>query len=91
MAIVAIFEVPGMTTDQYDQVIQALADAGQEHPEGRIQHMGATMDGGMVAIDTWESEEHLGQFAETLMPILIQAGAQPPQSRVYPVRAILTD
>jgi hypothetical protein len=91
MAIVAIFEMSGMTADQYEQIIQSLADAGQEHPDGRIQHLGATMDEGMIVADVWESEEHLGRFAEELMPLIQQSGVELPQPRVYPVHTILTD
>ena len=70
MAILAIFDVPGMTSAQYDQIITDL-----EEPDGRISHVSAPKEGGWIVIDVWESEEHLTKFSERLIPVIQAAGA----------------
>lgn len=57
MAIVAVFDIPEMTSEQYDQGLKALADAGFEHPDGRLHHVAAPKDGGWFVVDVWESGE----------------------------------
>ena len=85
MAIVAIFEIPDFTHDRYAQVLSGLEAAGLGAPEGRISHTAASMDGGLMIIDTWESEALLGTFAETLVPLIIGAGATPAEPRILPL------
>ena len=89
-AIIAIFDVPGMTANQYDQVMQNLENAGAGAPKGRLNHMAAAKDGGWLVVDVWESGELLEQFAQTLVPILQQAGVTPPQPQVYPVHNMIS-
>lgn len=87
--IVAVFEIPGMTSEQYDQVIKGLEAAGEGSPEGRLYHVAASKSGGWFVADVWRSPELLDQFAQTLMPILQQAGVTPPQPQIYPVHNII--
>ena len=89
MAIAAVFEVPGMTAQQYDRVIKDLEGAGQGSPEGRLYHVACSMENGWYVVDLWESPELLDRFANTLMPILQKAGVTPPQPRVFPVHNII--
>ena len=89
MAIVAVFNVPGMTLDQYDQVIKGLDDAGYATPDGRIFHVMSIVEGGLQAVDVWESEEKLMAFGETMMPIIAATGATPPQPTITQVHNIL--
>ena len=79
MAIVASFNIPGITADQYDRVAQALEAKGAEAPEGRIFHVAAPTDTGWLVVDVWESEEHFGRFGEMLIPVLMAAGVTPAQ------------
>lgn len=89
MAITAVFRVPGMTAAQYDQTVRELEAKGAGKPDGRMYHVaGPTAEGWMV-VDVWESEEKLGRFGETLMPVLIANGITPPQPTIYPVHNIL--
>ncbi len=80
MAILAIFDVPGMTSAQYDQIITDL-----EEPDGRISHVSAPKEGGWIVIDVWESEEHLTKFSERLIPVIQAAGATPTEPQIYQV------
>ena len=85
MAVSAVFEVPGMTADDFDKVWGALEEAGQAEPDGRIFHVASPMEGGWLVVDVWESEEKLGAFAGILMPIVAGLGITPPKPRIAPV------
>ena len=86
MAISAVFEVPGMTADDFDKVLVGLEGAGQVEPDGRIFHVASPTDGGWLVVDVWESEQKLGSFAGILMPIIAGLGITPPNPRVAPVQ-----
>ena len=85
MAIAAIFEVAGMTAEQYDQTVADLEAKGAGAPDGRLSHVACPTDSGWFVMDVWESEEKMGQFAEVLMPILGAAGITPPEPRILQV------
>lgn len=85
MAIVAVFEAPGMTADDFDQIMVELEKVGQVEPDGRLFHVSAPADGGWLVVDVWESEEKLGAFAGVLMPIIAGLGVTPPNPRISPV------
>jgi hypothetical protein len=87
--VVAVFDVPGMTSAQYDRVIKDLETAGVGSPKGRLYHVASSKEGGWFVVDVWESAELLNQFAQTLMPILQKAGVTPPQPQVYSVHKII--
>jgi hypothetical protein len=85
MAISAVFEVPGMTAEDFDKILAGLEEAGQVTPDGRIFHVASPAEGGWLVVDVWESEQKLGAFAATLMPIIAGLGITPPDPRVAPV------
>ena len=88
-AIVAVFDVPGMTSEQYEQVNKVLEEAGKDSPEGRLHHVASSKPDGWFVVDVWESAELLDRFAQTLMPILQNAGVTLPQPQIYPVHNII--
>lgn len=83
--VIAQFNVPGMTAQQYDNVMADLQNAGQGNPASRLSHVASKLPNGWLVIDIWESGESLNEFAQTLMPILIKNGVTPPQPSVLPV------
>jgi len=85
MAMSAVFEVPGMTAEDYDKILAGLEEAGQVEPDGRMFHVASPTAGGWLVVDVWESEEKLGAFAGILMPIIAGLGITPPNPRVAPV------
>ena len=89
MAIMAVFEAPGMTAEQYDRVMKDLEAAGEGNPAERLYHLAASKPDGWLVVDVWESPEVLERFANTLMPILQQAGVSPPQPQIYPVHNMI--
>ena len=84
MKIIAVFNNPGMTSDQYDQCIKELEDAGLGSPDGRISHLAGVKEGGWFVTDVWESEEKFAKFGESLMPILESIGATVAEPEIIP-------
>jgi len=84
MKILAVFNTPGMTSDQYDQCIDELAKAGLGSPDGRISHVAGAKEDGWFVADVWESEEKFGKFGESLMPILDSIGVKVAPPEVFP-------
>jgi hypothetical protein len=85
MSFFAMFDIPGMTSKQYDAVIVDLTKAGEAAPAGRLHHQcGPTANGWMV-IDTWASQAQLERFARTLIPTLQKNGVAPPEPKIVPL------
>ena len=68
--VMILFNFPGMTSKQYDQVWADLRAVGHSNPNGLLYHVGAPSADGWMVVDEWESEEHFRNFGATLMPIL---------------------
>jgi hypothetical protein len=84
MAIGLLFEIPDMTRERYDGVIEAsgLAD---RLPPGQIFHAAGPMEGGWRVFDLWESRDHFDRFAQdTLAPLM---GGQAPEPQEIEVHA----
>jgi hypothetical protein len=89
MAIVAYFELPGMSQTQYEQTLKGLEDKGLGAPDGRLHHVAWNTAQGWRVLDIWESEEKLGKFAEGLIPIMTGTGATPAQPQIFTVHNII--
>ena len=90
MALTFLFELPGTTQEQYDQVLDNLQRGGKT-AEGRIFHVAGPMEGGWRVLDVWESQEAWDKFLqEKLGQALQEAGVAPPQQQVWPVHNILS-
>ncbi len=87
--ITVVFDMPDVTSEQYDQVMRGLETAGEGNPKGRLYHIASPKDGGWLVVDVWESGELLNQFAQTLVPIMQNAGVIPPQPQVYPAHKLI--
>ena len=90
MAFVVEFNVPGMTTAEYDTVLSRLESKGVGSPDGRVYHVAAPGSGGWFVVDVWESQEHFDRFGEVLIPTLQAAGVTPATPEVRPVHNIIT-
>ena len=89
MQISVVFDVPGMTAQQYDEVIRKLEASGEGAPAGRRVHVAFPKPDGWMVVDVWESEEELGRFAAILMPLLAEAGVTPPRPRMHPIHSLV--
>ena len=66
MAVGVFMEFPGVTWEQYEQLVQDLGLSGP--PEGELIHVcGPTSDGGWRTVDVWESQEAFERFANELL------------------------
>ena len=82
MAIVAVFQGPTLTQEQYAQSVDRLTggnkrrmEAPSDWPvEGLLVHIAGQGPTGFRVIDVWESEEAFQRFGEKLMPILQELG-----------------
>jgi hypothetical protein len=92
MAIVAVFEMPGMTQAQYEQSAEKVT--GGRGPvtkpsdwpvAGLVSHTAAPTADGWLVVDVWESAEAFQQFGEIIVPILRELGLPDVQPKVYPV------
>ena len=90
MSILTVFNLPSMNAEKYSQAIRDLEAAGQGNPKGRVYHIASLQeDGSIVVTDVWESAELLGEFSNTLLPILKNAGVTPVEPKVYPVHNVI--
>ncbi len=89
MSIVLISE----TTDpieKYDEAVALLEERGLGHPAGRLSHVAASTGDGYIVVDVWESQELLDQFAQTLVPLILETGGTAPQLQVHQVHNTVT-
>src|SRR3954469_14044060 len=70
MAILIRYTPSGMTSEQYNNVGQALQGAGDWPPPGLLAHVCFGSSGNLHVSEVWESREQQEQFAEKLMPAL---------------------
>jgi hypothetical protein len=83
VAVGVLMEFPGVTREQYDQLVQDLDLSGP--PEGELIHVcGPTSDGGWRTVDVWESQEAFERFAnELLIPRARALGFPQPSKREF--------
>lgn len=90
MAVIAVFEGPGVSAAQYDGIIQALDAQDLTHPDGRLFHCAYAVPDGWRVVDVWDSPEKLMAFGQVLMPIMATVGVNiTPQ--VYPAHHLIND
>ena len=88
MAIGAMFERSGFTSDMYDQVASRVVAEGP--PPGCLYHIAGPVEGGWRVIEVWESEEAQRAFQEDrLNPAFEAAGVEKVMPRYFEVHATL--
>jgi heme-degrading monooxygenase HmoA len=87
MAVIMMFEAPGATLGDYEEINAALGIHGDEDaPDGLVWHTASTTNDGVLIVDVWESEQKLRHFFEDrLQDALAQAGVKPGETRILPV------
>ena len=96
MSVLMLLEMPGATTEQYEQVIGRLTD-GKSRMEslsdwpadGILAHAAGQGQNGFRVVDVWESEDAFRRFGVTLVPILEELGVDV-QPEVYEAYAFVT-
>lgn len=76
MSVVMYIDLPGVTTDQYDALNDAMGIASAEdEPDTLLYHGCAKTDDGLVVFDVWRSQEDINDFlANRLGPAAAKLG-----------------
>ncbi|MGZ4385372.1 MAG: hypothetical protein ACXVZO_00455 [Gaiellaceae bacterium] len=87
MAVIMMFEAPGASLGDYEEVNAVLGIQGDDDaPDGLIWHAACQTNDGVQIVDVWESEQKLGRFFEDrLQAALAQVGIEPAEPRIVPV------
>ena len=83
--VLVIVDVPGMTTQQFNDAWDHMKGLGHHAPDGLIHHFGGDYESGMTVVDVWDSAEHFQKFGEVLRPVLAKLGIHDIQPRVMPM------
>jgi hypothetical protein len=83
-----VFEGPGVTADQYDQVCRDANISQENVPDGLILHSAFVTDSGFMVVDVWESEDKFRAFGAQLAPAMERAGLTV-EPRVYETHAVI--
>ena len=97
VSIVAVFQGPSLTQDQYEQVVSRLTGGSTTRMEspsdwpvpGLQVHVAGQGASGFRVVDVWESQEAFDSFGETLMPILQEEGVDV-QPEIYSPLAVVS-
>jgi hypothetical protein len=96
MPVVAVFQDPSLTQEQYEQSVTKLTGgkSRMESPadwpvEGLLVHAAGQGANGFRVVDVWESEDAFRRFGEHLMPVLQEAGVQG-EPEIYPAHTLVT-
>jgi hypothetical protein len=95
--VVAVFQAPNFTQEQYEETVLKVNTAGKsrmESPtewpvEGLLAHIAGQGETGFRVVDVWESEEAFNRFGETLLPILEEAGVEG-RPEIYPAHTFVS-
>ena len=75
MSILARFAPRGTaSTEQYDESLRRLEEAGDFPPDGMEYHVAFLVDGNLRVSEIWDSREQMEAFGQRLMPVLDEIG-----------------
>jgi hypothetical protein len=95
MPIVAVFEGPGFTQQNYEESVRRLTGKNKmtspsEWPvEGLLVHVAGQGPKGFRVVDVWASEDAFRRFGEKLIPVLREVGIEG-EPEIYPSHTVVT-
>jgi hypothetical protein len=90
MSFLARFAPSSQTsTEQYDETIRRLQEAGDFPPDGLEYHVCFLVDGNVRVSEIWDSREQFEAFGQRLMPILEDAGIDPGEPEMLEIHNIV--
>jgi hypothetical protein len=97
MPIVAVFQLPSLTREKYDETVRKLTGGKRSRMEttadwpveGLLVHVAGQTDKGFRVVDVWQSEDAFRRFGEKLIPILKEVGIDG-APEVYPAHAFVS-
>ncbi|WP_035841303.1 hypothetical protein [Kitasatospora azatica] len=97
MAIIAVFDMPGVTQAQYEESANRVTKGGGPAKKssdwpvpGLIAHIAGPSPTGWFVTDVWDSEESFAKFGEIIVPILRDLGVGDAQPKVFPAFNVVT-
>ena len=95
MAIGVLFDFPGVTSAQYDGVVNKLSGgrglrALSDWPvKGILSHVAGPTQNGWRVFDVWESEAAFAKFGPILMPLLQEFKLPQVQPQIFPAHNVM--
>jgi hypothetical protein len=89
MAVGLIFDGPGVTQDQYEQVFNEVIPDGQA-PAGLVYHAGGLSEDGICVLEVWESQEAIDHFFQEKLGQALQNAKIDVRPRTFQVVKTLT-
>jgi heme-degrading monooxygenase HmoA len=83
MAVLAMMEIPGATTADYDRVNEILGITPSDPPAGLVSHTVGSTDAGLMIADVWESQQAFEEFftGRNVAGAIEQVGVTPGEAR----------
>ena len=89
MPVAFVTEIPGMTTEIYDRVMDNMDWSRGNLPQGFISHYAAETPEGLFIFDVWEKAEDWKRFAGERLGAAVAAAtggqAPPMEPHFYPL------
>jgi hypothetical protein len=76
MSILVRYFPANLTTEQYDEVLRRLEEAGVFPDAAMDLHISYGQEGNLCVSEIWDSAERMQAFGQRLMPILADAGIE---------------
>jgi hypothetical protein len=89
MSILIRFEPASVTTEQYDEAVRRLEDAGEIPADGLDYHVCFMADGNLRVSEIWDSREKFDAFGEKLRPVLSDVGIEPGEPKELEIHNII--
>jgi hypothetical protein len=89
MAIQLIFDGPGVSQAQYDQVRNEVSP-GNKRPPGMLYHVGGPTETGWRVAEVWESQEAADRFFKDTLGQALQKANITVQPQSFQVHNIMT-
>jgi len=88
VAVCLIFDAPGGTQAQYEQVRSEVAP-GDIPPPGATYHAAGPTEDGWCVVEVWDSREALERFATEILPPALERAGLSGQPRIFEVTTIM--
>ena len=76
MSIVVRYQPANLTSEQYDESIRRLEEAGLFPADGLDHHLCFGSDGNLLVSEIWDSREQFDAFGKTLRRVLTDVGVE---------------
>jgi hypothetical protein len=89
MSILVRFTPANVTTQQYDESLRRLEEAGGWPPDGLEYHVAFGPDGSLRVSEIWDTREQWEEFGKRLMPLLADIGIEPGEPELLEIHNIV--